>query len=167
MIGVAIKYIAELLSWFYSKLQNYFNGQQAQKDKNVELIDTLETVGENIKSIDAKLDNLNEVVRKLEKESALTTERLQEQARSYIIDKHHHFCYEIGAIDDINLQSIERQFLYYKNAGGDTYIDNLVAEIRELPKLSLNTSQGLEKFKTISGFDFQTKKRKEEDWGEQ
>ena len=143
-IGVAIKYCAELIGWFYSKLQNYFTGQQTQKDKHVETIDTLNEISQSIKSIDDKLGELNHQVQKLENDSKITTERLQEQTRSFIIDKHHYYCYQVKAIDDMALQSLERQFLYYVNAGGNTFIENLMAEVRALPKMALSGPTGFE-----------------------
>ena len=71
----------------------------------------------------------------------ITTERLQESTRNYIIDKHHYFCYQIKAIDDLSLQSLERRFLYYKAAGGNSFIDGLMEEIRELPRLNFQNEQ--------------------------
>ena len=65
----------------------------------------------------------------------LVQERLQETSRGYLIDAHHKFCYEYGQIDDLSLQSIERRYLYYKTAGGDTFIDHLIEEIRSLPRV--------------------------------
>ena len=80
----------------------------------------------------------------LEEQGAITTERLQENSRSYIIDKHHYFCYEVKAIDDLNLQSLERRYLYYKAAGGNSYIDGLMEEIRDLPKVNLQDKNVVE-----------------------
>ena len=80
----------------------------------------------------------------MEEQGAITTERLQENSRSYIIDKHHYFCYEVKAIDDLNLQSLERRYLYYKAAGGNSYIDGLMEEIRDLPKVNLQDKNVVE-----------------------
>lgn len=46
------------------------------------------------------------------------------------------FCYEVKAIDDLNLQSLERRYLYYKAAGGNSFIDGLMEEIRSLPRIN-------------------------------
>ena len=69
----------------------------------------------------------------------LVQERLQENTRSFLIDAHHRFCYEVKGIDDLNLQSLERRYMFYKTAGGDSFIDDLMDEIRELPRLNYMT----------------------------
>ena len=70
---------------------------------------------------------------------ALVQERLQENTRSYLIDAHHKFCYEIKAIDDLNLQAMERRYLYYKTAGGNSFIDGLMDQVRQLPRINFYT----------------------------
>ncbi len=72
----------------------------------------------------------------MDRSLTLVQERLQETARGYLLDAHHKFCYEIGKIDDLSLQSIERRYLFYKTAGGDTFIDHLMEEIRALPRVN-------------------------------
>jgi hypothetical protein len=67
-------------------------------------------------------------------------ERLQENARSDLIDAHHQFCYQYKQIDDLSLQSLERRYLYYKTAGGDTFIDHLMEEVRALPRVNYTTA---------------------------
>lgn len=64
---------------------------------------------------------------------------MQENARSELLDAHHKFCYQFHKIDDLSLQSLERRYLYYKTAGGDTFIDHLMEEIRALPRVNYYT----------------------------
>ena len=47
-------------------------------------------------------------------------------------------------IDDIGLQSMERTYFYYKAAGGNTFIDTLMDEVRELPRPALENRAILE-----------------------
>ena len=64
-------------------------------------------------------------------------DRMQDSTRAYIIEKHHYYCYQMKAIDDMSLQDLERRFMYYKASGGNTFIDSLMDEIRSLPKMTL------------------------------
>jgi septation ring formation regulator EzrA len=137
MLGVATKFIGELIEWFYTKLRKYFNHQNDRDRAHSEITDGLSEIKDIVNQLKDSSEKLNERVTSLEKQATLTTERLQENSKSYIIDKHHYFFYQVGAIDDLNLQSLERRYLYYKSAGGDSYIDNLMEEIRELPKVNL------------------------------
>lgn len=143
MLGVATKFIGELIEWFYNKLRKYFNHQNDQDKAHAEITDGLGEIKEQIASLVSNSNILNERVGNLETQAELTKDRLQENSKSYIIDKHHYFCYEVRAIDDLNLQSLERRYLYYKTAGGDSYIDGLMEEIRALPKVNLQNKSVL------------------------
>lgn len=139
MLGLALKGIHELWDFFKKKLKTRFKNEEA-----VENIDV--TINQKFNMVVDKLDNFNLRFDKMDSDFQETKERLsfieerqQENTRSFLIDSHHKFCYEIGAIDDINLQSIERRYMYYKTAGGNSFIDGLVKEIRELPRVNLNT----------------------------
>lgn len=89
------------------------------------------------------LKNQNHQTHKQQKnmDAAITLiqERLQENTRSYLIDAHHKFCYEMNAIDDLSLQAMERRYLYYKTAGGNSFVDNLMDEVRVLPRINSYT----------------------------
>lgn len=147
-IAVAIKGVSELWEFFYTKLRKYFNYQTQKEQSHKEVIEGIEELKqeiillrtEEIAPLKQQVDKSVERTKDIKNQVNLMTERLQETARSHIIDKHHYFCYELRHIDDLSLQSLEREYLYYKAAGGDTYIDGLMEDIRELPRL---TSYGI------------------------
>jgi len=87
--------------------------------------------------INFKLDRQEQNIKQLQATDSITLARLQDEARSQIIDKHHYFCYKIKAIDDLSLQSLERAYMYYTNAGGNTFIEGLMKELRQLPRAIL------------------------------
>lgn len=138
---VAFKFVSELWDWLYNKIKKHFNIQtekQQQDEKDREQTKALEKkMNTFMDKIYEKHDNLDKIVNKLIEQQERTTDRLQENTRSFIIDKHHYFCYQIKAIDDMNLQSLERRYMYYKADGGDSFIDQLMEEIRQLPRVNL------------------------------
>jgi len=135
--------IWKLLEFYYQKYQQAV-GKTIGKQKWEETItNSFTKIGEKIDDLDAKIDKLDEqnketLAKQEQVDSAinLVQERLQENSRSYLIDAHHKFYYQYGKIDDLNLQSLERRYLYYKTAGGDTFIDRLMDEMRSLPRVS-------------------------------
>ena len=58
----------------------------------------------------------------------------KDDIKAYITEKHHFFCYEKKWIDDHSLDCLERKNKHYKDEGGNSFIDGLMAEIRALPK---------------------------------
>ena len=140
-LAVAFKFLSELLEYFYNKLKKFFNYQTLKDTQHSEIIESIASLQANIKSLSQEISNQSNDIKALQEHEKLALERLQENSRSYIIDKHHYFCYEIKAIDDLNLESLERRYLYYKAAGGNSFIDGLMEEIRELPRINLSNPQ--------------------------
>lgn len=129
-ILIGTKTISTIFEWFYNKFHDYFS----KKNKEEEQIDNLQN---EHKDIYKQLDNIENILSIIQGDVKTLTERMQENTKTYIIDKYHYFCDSIKAIDDASLQSLELRYMYYKSAGGNSYIDNLMNEIRELPKVSI------------------------------
>lgn len=126
------------------KMYDFFNQKYNEAlEKKEDETQWKEKISNALNDLDSKIDNLNHQNQKIYKKQeqvdatlALVQERMQENSRSYLIDAHHKFCYKYKRIDDLNLQSIERRYLYYKTAGGNTFIDHLIEEIRSLPRVT-------------------------------
>ena len=148
IVGIlaAGKAVWSLVEYWLEKI-NIHIGEKYKRQERWGNLD--KKINELTQNLDNHIDNLSEKVEELKEQNKLThehqeqidqsliliQERLQENSRSYLLDAHHKFCYEFKQIDDLTLQSIERRYLYYKTAGGDTFIDHLMEEIRELPRV--------------------------------
>ena len=58
----------------------------------------------------------------------------KEDIKSYVTERHHHFAYEQGWIDDYSLECLERKFVIYRHEHGNSFVEGLMDEIRALPK---------------------------------
>lgn len=165
LFAVSVKFLGELFEYLYTKLKKYFDIKDAKEERHEEVMQSLNELkkdnterrerdkyrDERVEKISQQLDaqdkdsaelkqvvqNLTAELVELKSKVSILTERTQDSTRAYIIDKHHHFCYQIKAIDDMSLQDLERRFMFYKAAGGDTFIDALMEEIRSLPRLTI------------------------------
>lgn len=163
LFAVSIKFLGELFEYLYTKVKNYFNIKDAKEERHEEVMRCLDELKRNnnesrerdrlrdekVEKISQQLDaqdkessKVKQIVENLDTETtdlknivSILTERAQDSTRAYIIDRHHYFCYKVKAIDDMSLQDLERRFMFYKAAGGDTFIDALMEEVRTLPKL--------------------------------
>lgn len=138
MLGVAIKGIHELWDFFKQKLKVRFKKEETFDSMEEHIDSKFNTLTDKLDNINSRFDKMDKDFQETKDRLAFIEERQQENTRSFLIDSHHKFCYEVGAIDDINLQSIERRYMYYKTAGGDSFIDGLIKEVRKLPRLSVN-----------------------------
>lgn len=162
VVLLVCKVFIEIGNYFYGKAKGYF-GVKSTKEKWQN--DTTETLNKisckmdnfevsaaermvRLEKIEEKVDTLEEYNRitheqqkALNNQMKLVQERLQENTRSFLIDAHHRFCYDVKGIDDQSLQSMERRYLYYKTAGGNSFIDDLMKEVRALPRINYATIQ--------------------------
>jgi len=156
LAGVAVKFLGELLAYFSEKLSNYFGMRQTDKtfkeetQRQLQLLvkqreedetfrmDTQKTLSDLLKNQEQILETQQLLADKIDDNThqvSLLQDRMQDSTRAYIIDKYHYFKM-MGVIDIMSLEDLERRFMYYKEAGGDTFIDGLMEEIRALPDIS-------------------------------
>lgn len=136
MLAVCVKLIGDLWDYFYNKIKSYFRSQDEAEEKNKFVAQSIDSIGREVSELKSLIQEQQQMMRDLQEQNDITIERLQENERSYIIDKHHHFCYEVGAIDDMNLASLERRYVYYKAHKGNTFVDGLMSELRALPRMA-------------------------------
>lgn len=129
LIFAAVKFIGEVFDWFYKKAKNYFGEQEEEQDKQQDIIDRLERMERKADARDAEVKEIKDSI-------LIIQARLQDSTRSYIIDKYHYYHDEVGAIDEAALQDLERRFLYYKDGGGDSFIEVRMNDLRHLPIVS-------------------------------
>lgn len=129
MVASGLKFLWSLFDWFHQKLRRWLSIETEKEKKERNLGDQLQNLADKQEELFKKFDRLSDLNDKIDN----ITDRLQEDTRSYIIDKHHFFCYKCGCIDLFSLESIERKYMYYKQAGGDSFIDSLMYDIRALP----------------------------------
>jgi hypothetical protein len=58
----------------------------------------------------------------------------KDDIKAWITKEHHYFCYQKGWIDDYSLDCLERRYAHYKEENGNSFIKDLVEEVRNLPK---------------------------------
>ena len=170
LLAVSVKFLGELFEWCYNKLKGFFHLSDVKEERHKEIMESLNNLQRDMKDqkrignqqqkqidkISSQLDgqgkesialrkaleDQTEEITTLQGWVSTLNERVQDSTRAYLIDRHHHFCYQIKGIDDMSLQDLERRFMYYKAAGGDTFIDDLMKEVRALPRLTLEHMSG-------------------------
>lgn len=122
MLAFAIKGVVDFYDWAKNRITKTTSKQQSVEELHQKMIDTLELHNEQINKM-AKLINI-----------LIKSDR--DDIKAWITEKHHYFCYDLGYIDDYNLQSVEARYKHYKEEDGNTFIDELMKDIRTLPIVS-------------------------------
>ena len=83
------------------------------------------------------LESHNDQIDKMARAVDILIASDKDDIKAWITEKHHYFCYDLGYIDDYNLQCIEARYKHYKEEDGNTFIDGFMGDIRALPIVSV------------------------------
>ena len=122
MLALAIKWLVDFYDWAKIRIKKLTNEEQSAEELHQKMLDTLASHNEQINKM-AKLINI-----------LIKSDR--DDIKAWITEKHHYFCYDLGYIDDYNLQCVEARYKHYKEENGNTFIDELMKDIRALPIVS-------------------------------
>ena len=134
--AIAIKECVNFFDWCKKRLGAVYNKENNRQIENKELHDAIEN---NMKMIDNLIKQQNKVlldIESLNKSITMLIESDKDDIKAWITEKHHYYCYNLKYIDDYNLECIEKRYHHYVDEGGNSFIANLMAELRQLPKVS-------------------------------
>lgn len=132
--ALAIKGFITFWDWAVERMRKIFK-KESQKDREKQLLE------ERLLRGDLKMKELSQ-------QQELTKQRLdaindkidmlilsdKDSIKSYITKEHHLFCYNKKWIDDYSLDCIEKRYQHYQDEGGNSFIEELMEELRSLPK---------------------------------
>ena len=124
LVGLAVKEVITLIEWFRNRGKDKFKEEEAfthQEAKIQEIRQAQKAQREEIRDIKNQVEML------------VTANK--NDIKAWIIDKYHQVMKQ-GWINDYDLDLLERRYLDYKQAGGNSYIEDLMEDIRKLPKTS-------------------------------
>lgn len=124
LLFFAIKEIIQVVDYFKKRKKNEYK-EMSGKDKRLEELE--EGRQENRKNIETISCDVQTVKQSIE----LLIESDKNDIKAWITEKHHYFMRQ-GWIDDYSLDCIERRFKCYRREGGNSYVEELVNEIRKL-----------------------------------
>ena len=135
ILALAIKGIVEFIDWAAKRIKKGFKAEQLKANQSAHLDSRLNGYDEKIEDLNEKIGNLAEQIDYLidNTESLIGSNR--DSIKSYITKEHHFFCYEQKWIDDYSLDCLEKRFSHYKKFGGNSFIEDLMEELRSLPKV--------------------------------
>ena len=144
-VALGIKGVISFYDWAVARLKQKF-GKETHAEFHKEQLEQRLALGnvkmkeleETDKSLDTKIQNLktetdnkfNELMGKLN--LLLASDR--DAIKAHIVEKHHYFCYTKKYIDDYSLDCLEKRYEHYVAEKGNSYVEDLMEELRALPK---------------------------------
>ena len=123
LLGLSAKGVVTFFDWVKERLYKLSNKQLKSKKTN-----------EQIKNQEETINNLKKDVEKIQKSIDTLIESDKENIKAWITEKHHYYCYEKKYIDDYTLDCLERRFSRYEEEGGNSFVHNLMDDLRDLPR---------------------------------
>ena len=149
VFATSLKGFFTLWDYFYDKIKKRFKEETEEEQDKIDITKQLANISAQIENINAQhtLDR-QELIKKIDETNATISVLLasdKDDIKSWITEKHHYFCYESKCIDYQSLDCIEKRYRHYVDEGGNSYVADLMNEIRALPKVSMLKEIEMEK----------------------
>ncbi len=118
MFGTALKQGYELVQYFRNKTFNHV-------DKIREQEETLEQVVKNIQQQQKQLQSITDKIDEL-----LASDK--DSIKSWIVMLYKQYKKDPSGLNAMQMDLLERRHSHYKKEGGNSYVDNLMQELREI-----------------------------------
>ena len=143
MFALALKEFISIIDFFWVKLKAIFMKEQTEDDKVKKLqekIDKIEKwqVEHEQTTLDIKIDyngaieELKEQLEKQQKTLDILVASDRDDIKGWLVQQYHYFM-NLGSIDDFSKDIIEKRATHYFTEGGNSYIEDLLKQIRKLP----------------------------------
>lgn len=132
MILLAGKELLTAIDFFKKRNKDVIDKEYEEKDEKEEILERLKDISLKIETHNQKFDDIsNRIDKQQETLNALIASDI-EDIKSDLVKQYHYFMGKQW-IDDFSLDVVEKRFARYKAEGGNTYIENLVEKLRQLP----------------------------------
>lgn len=132
----ALKTTLTSVEWLWERISRIFKKQQQDVEHQEDFTKYVQESEKQIKELyelHSKTEaNLNKIIDSIQ----LLINSDKDDIKAWITEKHHYYCYEKRHIDDYSLDCIEKRYAHYKDEGGNSFIEDLMRDIRRLPKTS-------------------------------
>ena len=130
----AIKTTLNSIEYLWERISKIFKKQQKDIEQQEDFTKHVQESEKQIKELydlhTKTEENLNRIIDSIQ----LLINSDKDDIKAWITEKHHYYCYERKYIDDYSLDCIEKRYTHYKNEGGNSFIEDLMKDIRRLPK---------------------------------
>lgn len=136
LLGFAIKELFTLADWFHEKLRKRFSKEDEHEEIKKQLNEIQTYLESSITDFNESIKAQGEAQDKMQETINLLIVSDKDDIKAWITEKHHYFVYDLGYIDDYNLDCMEKRFKHYQDENGNSFAGDLMNEVRSLPKVS-------------------------------
>lgn len=131
---IASKSIYDFCKWIKSVADEYAKGEHSKSKKEDSIQERFNKEERDIQVLKKNQDEFRTSLEGIQASVDLLVRSDKNDIKAWLTEKHHFYCYEQGWIDDFNLDCCERRFECYTEEHGNTFVEQLMEEIRALPR---------------------------------
>lgn len=131
-VGLLVKGIWDLVDFFANKIKKHYDKNQEGEITRKEILEQIEKVSEKLNKLSDDQQTIKEKIEEQQDFLDLLMDSDKDQLKSLIVNRYHHFIAQ-GWIDDFSMDSLEKCFQHYQDEGGNSYIHDLMNDLRRLP----------------------------------
>ncbi len=131
--ALAIKGVISFYDWATERLKKAFS-KETQRDKEKEVLEERLVYGaDKMRALDKQQKQTNEQLKAIHKQLEMLISSDKDDIKADLTKDHHYFCYKKKWIDDYSLDCMQRRFERYVEEGGNSFIEKLMDEVKDLP----------------------------------
>ena len=143
LFAIAAKEVIVIKDFFKKKVDDKYDSENNEKRQIEDILKEVKSLSEKIAKQQQEYEKLRSDIQEFsaywEQKDRESQEILQmliksdmDSIKSFIVKEHHHFIEEQW-IDDFSLDTIEKRYSHYKAEGGNSYVTDLMKDLRSLP----------------------------------
>lgn len=134
VLALAIKGTVDFIDWAKTKVKKRFKSEQIKTNQSFQIEKRLVGCDSQIEKIVTTLVEIEGKINYITDCIDLLNDCNRDAIKSYIVQEHRHFFNSEHWIDTYSLDCLEKRYIHYKKLGGNSFVHELMEELRELPK---------------------------------
>lgn len=132
--GAEIVVFTIILALGIKNLILFYDWAKSRTKQAIEKDDKPDKLQEIVNNQQAEMGQIREQLKLLKDNIQLLMQSDRDDIKHSITKDHHYFCYKLKCIDDYSLDCIERKYQHYKDQGGNSFVKQLMDDLRSLPR---------------------------------
>lgn len=133
LAAIALKEVATFLDWLNDKARKKVAKEQQPQTISQRLNKAIQDQDEEIVSLKKDVKGIQFSIQDLNKKIEMLISSDRDSIKAWLTAQHRYFM-EKGTIDYYSFDCISKRYAHYKEQGGNTFIDDIMEDINNLPK---------------------------------
>lgn len=133
LAAIALKEVVTFLDWVNDKARKKVQKEQQPQTISQKLNLAIQEQDEEIFQIKEDMLQIQQSIERLNKNIEMLISSDRDSIKAWLTAQHHYFM-EKGTIDYYSFDCISKRYSHYKEEGGNTFIDDIMEDINNLPK---------------------------------